>query len=319
MRNGLTTLVDNEARMVEAFAMDRWRLDSDLILIAAAQAVWADRAVRNTNANSGSVANPRDSYSRINPSLGIIYRAREDVDLYANVSRLFEAPTNFELEDNVAGSSATLRAMKGTVVEFGTRGSGRLGRDSRWSWDLSYYFAKVRDEILSVEDPNAPGTSLVTNVDATVHSGIETILSARFELAGNRSIEPVLSVTLNDFTFDDDAAYENNSLPAAPNHVVRGEIIYRGGRGLFAGPSFEFVGDRYADFVNSYKISSYLLLGFRAGWSNDTWTVFSELRNLTDEAYVANHSVRNNASVGDAILNPGEPRSVYFGIQRQFD
>jgi hypothetical protein len=40
---------------------------------------------------------------------------------------------------------------------------------------------------------------------------------------------------------------------------------------------------------------------------------------VLDEPYVANHTVRNVASSDDAILNPGEPASAYFGISRRFD
>jgi iron complex outermembrane receptor protein len=235
------------------------------------------------------------------------------------LSRLFEAPTNFELEDNLAGGDATLEAMEGTVFEIGARGGGELDTGGNWGWDVSFYYAAIDDEILSVEDPNAPGTSLVTNIDKTTHSGIEALLSANLALSRNRSVEPLVSVTLNDFSFDNDAVYGSNDLPAAPDYVVRGEVIYRHGNGFYIGPTFELVGDRYADFVNSYTVDSYHLLGLRAGWSDDRWTVYADLRNLSDERYVANHSVRNIATPDDAILNPGEPLSAYFGVQRQFE
>ena len=299
--------------------MDRWRLNEELTLILAAQMVSASRDVRNTDVESGSLISPGDDFSSVNPRVGLLYRPRDEVNVYANISSLFEAPTNFELEDNVLGGNATLDAMEGTVVEVGARGEGQLASQTRWAWDVSYFYAHIKDEILSVEDPSAPGTSLVTNIDDTIHAGIEALISARVSLRGNRSLEPLLSLSLNDFKFDSDPTYGNNELPAAPDYVIRGEILYRNGNGFYIGPTFEFVGDRYADFVNSYKVDSYELLGLRAGWSNDRWTVYADIRNVLDEEYVANHSVRNIAVPIDAILNPGEPASAYFGVQRQFD
>jgi iron complex outermembrane receptor protein len=317
--NGLTTLVDNEATLLEAFAMDRWQLNDRLSVVLAAQIVSAEREVRSTDIATSELRNPKDDYSSVNPRIGMLFRPRETLTLYTNLSRLFEAPTNFELEDNLAGGDATLEAMEGTVFEIGARGGGELDAGGNWGWDVSLYYAAIDDEILSIEDPNALGTSLVTNIDKTTHSGIEALFSANLALSRNRSVEPLVSVTLNDFSFDNDAVYGSNDLPAAPDYVVRGEVIYRHGNGFYIGPTFELVGDRYADFVNSYTVDSYHLLGLRAGWSDDRWTVYADLRNLSDERYVTNHSVRNIATPEDAILNPGEPLSAYFGVQRQFE
>jgi iron complex outermembrane receptor protein len=127
-----------------------------------------------------------------------------------------------------------------------------------------------------------------------------------------------VSVTLNEFSFDGDPLYGNNTLPAAPGYVVRGELLWRSPNGFFAGPTFDVVDERFADFTNTYRVDSYSVLGLRAGWSNDRWHAFGELRNLTDEEYVATHGVRDRAAPDAAILNPGEPSSFFFGVQARF-
>ena len=50
------------------------------------------------------------------------------------------------------------------------------------------------DEILSVDDPAAPGNSLTTNVDSTIHAGLEALVGMSIAAGGGR-IEPLLSVT----------------------------------------------------------------------------------------------------------------------------
>jgi iron complex outermembrane recepter protein len=319
--NGLTTLVNNDATTTEVFAMDRWRLDDRTTLILSAQAVSAEREIRNTDAASGALANPKGTYTAINPRFGVIHAVGASTTLYGNVSSLFEAPTNFELEDNVAGGNATLDAMEGTVVEIGTRGEREFASAGRWTWDVSFYYAEIDDEILSVEDPNAPGTSLVTNIDHTTHAGVEAVINSVSSLGGNgrRSIEPLVSLTLNDFAFDGDPTYGDNDLPAAPEYFVRGEVMYRSRSGFHIGPTIDLVGDRWADFSNTYRIDSHTVLGLRGGWTGERWRAYAELRNLEDEKYVASHSVRNIAGPADRILNPGEPRSAYFGVQVQLE
>jgi iron complex outermembrane recepter protein len=316
--NGLTEVVDQNADTLEVFLVDRWRLAPAWTLTYGAQLVEASRDVRTTDANSGEVRNPNVDYSAFNPRVGVIHALSARHELFASVSRLYEAPTSFELEDDVRGSNATLDAMHGTVYEMGLRGASAATSAAHWNWDVSVYYAQIRDEILSVDDPAAPGNSLTTNIDRTTHAGIEALLGASFALGGMHSIEPLVSVTLNDFSFDGDPVYGDNDLPAAPAYAVRGEVMYRNARGFHVGPTFDLIGERYADFVNSYRIGSYGLLGVRGGFSGEGWEVFAELRNLLDRKYVANVGVQNEAAPDAAILYPGAPISAYAGLRMSF-
>jgi iron complex outermembrane receptor protein len=316
---GLSSLVRNEASTAELFALDRWRVTDRTTLIVAAQAVAADRDARTTAVPSGVVTHPRASYDRINPRVGFVRSVGGGASFYGNLSRLFEPPTNFELEDN-ADVGATLDPMRGSVVEIGARGDFARGAGSALFWDVSAYYATIDDEILSVEDPNAPGTSLVTNIDNTIHAGIEVLFGGRFGL-GSRggSIEPRVAVSFNEFAFDGDPVYGDKTLPAAPVYFLRGELIYRSADGLFFGPTVDRVGKRWADFANTYRIEGHTVWGLRAGWAQGRWRAFADIRNLADEDYVVTHSVRNVAAANAPILNPGEPLSVYLGVERRLE
>jgi len=334
-RNGLRNDVDNTATTIEAFVMDRWQLNKQWQLTTAVQVVAANREVRETAAladnfaispavlgnTPGTVNNPEDDYFGINPRIGLSYNVNKDISLFGNVSRLYEPPTSFELADNVAGNSEALDAMEGTVIEIGSRGSLDFMSSNNLYWDLSLYYAWIQDEIMSIDDPAKPGESLSTNIDNTIHAGVEAVVGARIALDTNavHTIEPMLSFTINEFNFDGDKNYGNNELPAAPGYFIKGEAIYRHASGFYAGPTFDVVAERYADFSNSYKIDSHYLLGMRAGWTTDKFRIFAEARNLTDEKYIATHGVQDNASATTAeILNPGAPISVYGGIEISF-
>ena len=316
-RNGLRDHVANSATLTELFAVDRWSLGDRLTLVLGGQFAAAERTVHVTSAATGDGRHPSARYERFTPRAGFLLDFA-DVTFYGNASGLFEPPTNYELEDNVAGGDATLAPMKGKVVELGTRRTASVGRP--WNWDVAIYYAEVEDEILSVEDPNAPGTSLSTNVDRTIHAGVEAMVGAVLPVGrAGGTLEPTISITINEFRFDDDPHYGRNALPAAPDYFARGELIYRSAHGWHVGPMLDVVGDRFADFANTYRIGSHVLVGLRAGWGNERWRAFAELRNLADRDYVVTHSVRNVASPGDRILNPGEPRSVFVGFQARFE
>ena len=319
IRDALTTKVDNKADNLEIFVMDRWHFAERWTLVYGAQAVTGSREVDNVNVSSGAQRNPNDTYESFNPRLGVIYQVADRSELFANVSKLYEAPTLYELEDEVQANNDTLDAMQGVVGEVGTRGVAPFGQDNEWNWEVAVYYAQIEDEILSVEKPGAPGTSQVTNVEDTIHAGVEALFGASFALGdGQHRIEPLLSLTYNDFTFDNDPVYGDNQLPVAPEFFIKGEVMYRHANGFFAGPTFDIVDDRFADFENSYEVDGYELVGLRTGVTRDTWEVYLEGRNLTDEAYVANLTVRNDANINDALLQAGEPRSVFAGIRFDF-
>lgn len=320
IRKNIMTRVDNEADSLELFLVDRWQIAPRWKLVYGVQAVDANREVRNTNVQNGSLYNPHAGYDSINPRAGVIYQQENGSELFANISHLYEAPTNYELEDDSSPDNKALEAMHGNVIEVGSRGKKVLGTSNYWRWEFSVYYARLQDEILSVDDPNAPGTSLSTNMDNTIHAGIESLISASFSLDANsrHRIEPLVSVTINRFSFNDDPYYGNNDLPAAPGYAIKGEILYRNNQGFFAGPTFDIIDERYADFSNTYTVDSYTLLGLRTGFTHEDWEVYGEIRNLSDKKYVSLFSVRDTAAANVAILQAGEPRSVYVGVKFTF-
>src|SRR5690606_36034197 len=143
----------------EAFLVDRWAFAPDWTLVYGAQGVFTRRDVRNTTVATGVLRNPKADYSSFNPRLGVIHALGGGSEVYGSLSRLYEAPTTFELEDDRRGDGSTLDAMHGNVVEVGLRGTTAGSVDvTRWHWDVSAYYARIRDAILSVDDPEAPGT-----------------------------------------------------------------------------------------------------------------------------------------------------------------
>ncbi len=306
---------DNDADTLELVVLDRWQFAEEWTLVAGAQAVRANREVRSTTVSSSAVRQVEDDYNRINPRVGLIYQWSQDTSVYTNLSSLYEPPTTYQLDDGA--STEALDAMQGEVFEVGTRGHKTLAENSQWGWDISAYYAQLDNEILSVEDPAAPGTFLTSNADKTIHAGIEALLSADIALSEDRyhRLTPLVSITWNRFRFDDDDALGDNTLPAAPKFSLKGEMLYRHKNGFYIGPTMDYVGERYADFANSYKIDDYTLFGLKSGWSNQNFKVFAEVRNLFERDYIASHGVRAVASESDAILNPGAPLSAYVGIE----
>lgn len=313
--NGITDYIDKRSENLETFLVDRWRVSDRWTVVLGAQYLNTSRDVRTTNAGTNEVSNPKRRYTSFNPRVGVIAALNSGSEVYGNVSRLFEAPTTYQMEDNVEGGDATLEAMTGRVAEIGLRSAANHSSGARWSWDVALYYAQINDEILSIEDPDAPGNSLSTNVDATIHAGIEALTSVSFPIGVRHRIDPMVSLTINHFRFDGDPVYGDNRLPAAPVYAARGEVMYRNANGLYAGPTFDIIGERYGDFSNTYTVSDHQLFGLRAGYGKDKWEVFGEVRNLLDTDYIATVGVLTAADEGARILYPGAPRALYVGAR----
>ena len=307
-RGALMFTTDNTASALELFALDRWSFAPQWTLVYGTQFTSADRDVEGFKGN----------YDALNPRIGLIRKLDDNSEWFSSVSRTWEAPTTFELTDDADGGATPLAAMHGLVFETGLRGTA-MRASNQFHWEISGYYTALRNEILSIDSPMAPGTSLSKNIDKTTHAGIEALVGATFAIGdGTHRIEPLLNMTWNAFHFDSDADYGDNRLPSAPRYFLRGEVLYRNPTGFYAGPTFDWIGSRYVDFANTYSVKSYGLLGARAGFNTDRWEVYAEGRNLTDRNYVATVVVKDRATASMETLFPGAPRSVYFGARYRF-
>lgn len=310
--------ISQQSNNVTLFMLDRWQFAPQWTLVYGTQGVITDRDLRDTSLAYGGVRHQTATYSSLNPRLGLIYALGPDSEVFANISRIYEAPNNFDLDNDVRQDDSTLDAMHGIQYELGTRGKGKLPNQlGTGHWSLSVYYAKIHDEILSVENPAQPGNMLATNYDKTTHAGIEALAGASFALANpSHRIEPLISATYNDFSFNNDPAFGNNRLPSAPRYIVHGEVMYRDRQtGFYAGPTFDIVGSRYADMANDYHVDGYELVGLRAGIERDRWELYAQVTNLTNKKYVNSVAVLTQADANARVLNPGAPRSVFVGLR----
>ncbi len=301
-----------------------------------AQRDYRDHFSGNTNGNQS-----RDQgYEGFSPKLGVIYEFNEHNQIFANVSRSFEPPTSNEILQ-VGGPigdllTANLKAQTGTTIEVGTRGS-----TDRINWEAAYYYAWIENELLTVNDANGNPLGTV-NEPHTIHQGVElsldvTLLEGIFcrpttggrDVSG-KNVAPAASpkmdkITLgqvfnwNDFRFDGSSAYGNNRLAGAPQFWYRAELMYEAPCGFYCGPNVEWASRQYADYANSLSANAYAVLGAKIGFrSQKGWSVFFEARNLTDERYASavEPLADAQASFGPPrAFHPGEPRSIYGGIE----
>ncbi|HEY8932166.1 MAG TPA: TonB-dependent receptor, partial [Rariglobus sp.] len=319
-RGALVSQDDQTATNLETFA------ESQLSLGAGFTSVLGFSAAHNrreTERTFGAVT-PANTYDRgydsFAPKLGARWdNAAHNTQLYANVSGSHEPPSFSEAGTAVVAN----KAQTATTFEIGTRGERRWLR-----WDASVYHADVKDELLTVQlpSPALPGATGTINADRTTHEGVELgfdadLLGRDWKESGVDRLVFNTAWTWGRFRFDDDATYGNNTIAGLPEHLIRGELLWKSASGYYAGPTFEWVPSKtYIDHRNTFSADPYALLGFKFGHRVDrgvSW--FVEARNLTDKSYAATTGVIENAAGADAAqFLPGDGRSVYGGIEYRF-
>ena len=258
-------------------------------------------------------------YLGLSPKAGFIFEYQPQWQFYGNLSRSFEPPSVSEL-GVISGVLVDREAQTGWTLELGTRGE----RD--WfSWDLSWYYGLLDNELLSFE--TAPNVFATINASTTVHQGVElgtTVRLFRDLLTKGTAEEPGDSVSWhtayqwNDFRFRDDATFGDNQLPGIPSHFLKSELVYQHSCGFYAGPNVEWSPVKYpVDMANTLFADPYALLGIKAGYrTKKGFSAFVEVRNLTDKRYAATTGVITRPTVANqAQFLPGDGRAFYGGIE----
>ncbi len=261
------------------------------------------------------------------PRLGLRYQLTPNVQLFGNLSRSVEAPhpwsliyssnLRFPFDSGVATGAQRdpikLRNQTATTLELGGRGDSGVGQ-----WNLAWYYAQVRHELLSVW-PDANATMpYELNASPTVHQGVEASLQSElWSQPGVGRLSLRQAYTFSDFHYRDDSRFGDNRLPGLPMHYYQGELRYDWPLGFFAAVNTQLVSKVAVDYANSYYADPYALFGATLGYNapKNDWQTWVDVRNLTDKRYAATVTPGYDDKGLDAARStPGEGLGVYLGV-----
>jgi iron complex outermembrane receptor protein len=311
-RGALQSASDQNAKAADVFGEGRLFVTDRLALTGGGTwgTAWRDyrsRAVPGVGSTFALTASR--TYDWVAPRVGVLWEGDDGVQLFANLTKSVEPPNFGSLTPTNTGF-APVRPQEAWTAEAGGR-----GRKGPFTFDVTLYRAWLDKELLQFTvAPSVPAATF--NADRTLHQGLEAALDWR-PAKGWRLRQ---TYTWSDFRFKDDAQYGDNRLPIAPQHFYRAELRYEHPAGWFVAPSVEWsASDIWVDYENTTKAPSYAILNLGAGWAlNDKVSLFVDLRNLTDKAYVSNVQAAIAASPTTATYWPGDGRSVFAGVTAEF-
>lgn len=321
-RGAKTQDTDERAQSLALFLDDDFAVTRSFFVTAAVRADVARRH-RRINLFNPATLSPSDArtkeYFGVSPMIGARYGFEGGKrQIYANLSRGYEAPTFAEFNTRRVNSAPTVDAQESTTAEIGTRGeAGCL------SWDLAAYHSWMRNELVTYNTPT-PASPLATssiNGDRTNRTGVE--FGTSLDLLGGDLAKPSTKLLWRQATtwmfaaFDGDAQFGDNRMGGVPVLVHRSELLLRFENGFYIGPNLEYTGATFIDNANTLEAGSYVLAGARAGYrpARTGWAAYVEVRNLFDKRYTASTSLVTVAAPGGAYYNPGQGLTASAGIE----
>ena len=326
---GTDTFVDSEATSINTktessslYVTNTMDLSSTVALTLSARGNYTDVVLRDRSGARPEL-NGDHNFSRINPSLGITWRASDSHTLYTSYSESSRAPTPIELacnegvfdlavafaieagEDpgdvdlecrlpNAFLADPPLDDVIAKSFELGSRG---FIKDIAYS--LGLFHTVNKDDILF--QTTGRSTGLFANVDKTRRAGIESSLQGKW-----RAFSWLAAYSFIDATFED------NFQALSPNHEFaddEGEVAVRSGDRIPGIPQHQFKISSDYLFTNGLnigldvlsnggqvlrgdesnqldKVSGYTTVSMRARYSiSEKLEVFAKVDNLLDREY----------------------------------
>jgi iron complex outermembrane recepter protein len=308
-----------------AYAENSFYFVPTMAFVAGTQYLFAVRDQFVNFSTNGDVSG-RSTFSLWSPKVGLLWNIDPTWQAFGNISRSAEVPSFGEsVSPNFLNPTFPnipfflIKPQTATTYEIGTR-----VRRPDVAWELVGYRADIRDELLC--QYSSFGNCNVTNLDRTIHQGIEAGAGAaifkNIFVAANAPDKIWLNIayTFSDFRFDNDPTFGNNLLPGAPRHFIRAELLYKHPTGFFFGPNLEWVPQAYyVDSANTLLTEPYAIVGLKAGFDDGgRYSGYIEARNIANKAYIASASVIDRATSTSPLFEPGTGRAVYAGLRARW-
>jgi iron complex outermembrane receptor protein len=276
---------------------------------------------------------------KFSPMLGVIYRPREYLKVYANYSSAFQTPTTVELSSSPDGSGGFNPSIEPELTlgyEVGIKG---IWPPNRFNYDVALYILDIEDMLIPYQIPDPESENVYyRNAGKTRNKGTEIKLDWS-PVAGLRTS---FAYHFMDFTFEDFKVetsvgdtvqlvqLDGNEVPGvAPQQIFAG-MTYEHPVGAYSEINLRWVDQYYAndfngpppgiekpiqDFVNDAYLVFDLRLGFQHNFDQFGVEFITGINNLFDERY--NGSIVPNA-FGDQFYEPAPGRNWYSGCAISF-
>jgi iron complex outermembrane recepter protein len=335
------------------YTLDTLSITPELALTAGARRNIAQIITEDATGQAPEL-NINDTFSRINPVVGLTYKILPTVTIYGGYSEANRAPTPLEIDcadpnrpcliENQLVSDPPLKQVVAHTYEAGLRGGQPVFDGGRVDWKAGYFHTDSTNDIVS-EASTLTGRGFFANVPSTLRQGVEA--EANFHY-GNLFAYVNYAFIDATYQFSGPLASPNNPfadpngnifvtpgdhIPGIPRHQVKfgGDVAVTpkfklGADVLVAGARY-FVGD---DANQNPKLPLYWVANLHASYQLDEHVQFfaliNNIFNNRKATYGTFFDTGTDAQLASPIpfahdprtITPLQPISFYGGVKVTF-
>ena len=248
------------------------------------------------------------SYTQLLPKVGLTYTFDENIgNIYALVSKGYRAGGyNFQMFSDVLQTELNAHqqdAMRGDYdVEHTTADYDAIDEaiaykpEESWNYeigthlnlfggsthfDLALYFMQIRNQQLSIMEPNSNYGRIMVNAGKSHSCGLEATLRGK---AIDNALDWAVTYAYTRAIFDEYDDYKDNYVPFVPQHTLSAMVDWHIGK-LTIGANMNGQGKIWWDEANTYAQKFYAVAGAHADYDFGPVLVSLWGRNLTNTHY----------------------------------
>jgi iron complex outermembrane recepter protein len=335
------------------YALDTFSITPELALTAGGRLNIA-RIVTNDATGFSSQLDINDTFSRINPVVGLTYQLLFTVTLYGGYSEANRAPTPLELDcanpnqpcilENSLVSDPPLQQVVAHTFEAGLRGGEHVFDRGQINWKAGFFRTNSTNDIITLAS-TIPGREFFANVPSTLRQGVEAEadfhygnLSAYVKYAfvdATYQFAAALSSPNNPFANADGNIFvtPGDHIPGIPRHQVKFGGDYAFTPQFKLGADVLIVGAQYLvgdDANQNPQLPLYWVANLRASYQMNEHVQFFGLinnlfnnRNATFGTFFNTGTDVQQASFipftnDPRTVTPLQPTSFYGGVKVTF-
>jgi len=261
-----------------------------------------DRFAIETNNPLLDLTEQRDSHGT-SPRVGVIWTPLPDHSFYASWSKTF-SPAGGGLIGLTPGAKGNANDLSPEMTRQKEVGVKSDWLDQRLSTTLAIYELELYNR--RTRDPEDPGSFLLSGLQRS--RGIE--LTAAGNVTGNWYVRGGLG--LQDATVVKD---NNGFAGKRVNNVAQRNgslfLTWKPEQGWYAETGLTFVGQRYADHLNTTTLPGYGRWDALLGYRQKDWDLSAALDNISDKTYYA-------SATSAFQIQPGAPRNLVVSATYRF-
>ncbi len=324
------TLVENNERKNQAYSMflqNRFTV-ARLSFTPGARIERINYERTNRLANNGLGVTGETELTQVVPGLGVAYHLTNELTFFGGVHRGFAPPRTEDVINNTTGGAVDLAPELSWNYELGLRGRPHPAA----GLEATLFRMDYENQIVPASLAGGVGAAL-TNGGETLHQGLE--LSGRFDagtaLGARQNVYIRTAYTyvptarfvgtrFSALPGPTNVSVTGNRLPYAPRHLMSTTVGYMHPRGLEALLEGVFIGQQFADDLNTVAPSPDGQRGLIPSQTTLNVAINYRVESLRTGFFVAVKNVLDRIYIVDRArgILPSSPRLVQVGMNIDF-